>query len=134
MAILSLAALSCSYEFRIDASFREGRLLFTAGRGGWFAADPCVESLEIIARDAAPGARTLYRPVWRIEQAGGVEPVCAPLPIVFGQVPAGLRQSIAPEALRPGADYEIIAGSHKGDGFGSFRISAANPNAVETPN
>jgi hypothetical protein len=131
LALLCFAAAACSYQFGIEASFRGGVLTFSADKPGLFGRDPCVESLEIIVRDRSPGAPTPYRPVWRIEQAGGGKPVCASFPISYGQAPAGLRQSVAPEALKPGLDYEIVGGSGDMDGFGSFRISASNPRSIE---
>ena len=125
---LCLAAAACSYAFGIEASFRGSDLVFTAESDGWFATDPCARSLEIITRD-----EKAFRPVWRIEQRHGGESVCAPFPIAYGKVPAGLRQSVAAEALKPGVDYEIVAGSGNSDGFGSFRISAENPRTIERP-
>jgi hypothetical protein len=125
---LCLAAAACSYQFGIEASFRGSNLVFTAENDGWFATDPCVRSLEIITRD-----ERAFRPVWRVEQKGRGAIVCAPFPIVYGHVPAGLRQSVAAEVLKPGADYEIVASSGNSDGYGSFRISAYSPRTIERP-
>ena len=131
VALACLAAAGCSYHFRITAVFRDGRLVFTAEREGLFARAPCADSLEIITRDVAPGAPSPYRSAWRIGQAAGGDKVCAPFPIAYGQVPAGLRQTVAPETLKPGIFYEIVGGNGEEDGFGSFRISTANPSAIE---
>ena len=133
LVLLCVAASACSNEFRIEARFQGGALAFGAGKQGLLGRDPCVESLEIVTRDNAPGAPTPYRPVWRIEQAAGGKSVCVPFPILYGQAPAGLRQSVAPEPLKPGVDYEIIGGGGGADGYGSFRISAADPNIIERP-
>lgn len=131
MTALCLAAGACSYAFAIEARFQGEDLVFTAEEAGWFESDPCVESLEIITRDSAPGAPSPYRTVWRLGQSDGGKPVCAPFPIGYGRVPEGLRQSIAPEALKPGVQYEIVAGGAGADGFGSFRISARDPRSIE---
>lgn len=126
LTALSLAAAGCSYQFGIEASFRGPNLVFTAVEHGWFGPEPCVRTLEIITEDGAA-----FRPVWRIEQSGTGEPVCAAFPIAYGQVPAGLRQSVEPELLKPGVVYEIVGADEGTDGFGSFRISATNPRAIE---
>ena len=121
--LLCLAAACCSFEYRVDARLHGGKLVFETKRGGLLSPRRCVESFELITANPT-GARPPYRIAWRVAAPPG-SGACARYPIAYGVTPAGMRQTHAPERLRPGAVYEVQAGG-PADGFGSFRIFSVN--------
>ena len=128
LVALCLGVPGCSFEYRIDARLRGGKLVFEAtDKSVLFEPHRCAGSLEVLTANPAASTPT-YRTVWRIEAAPESE-ACADYPIVYGLAPPGLRQTHAPEKLRKGALYEVQAfGS--GNGVGSFRIFSVRGRAA----
>ena len=132
---VSLLLSSCSYFYRIVATFEGGRIVFLPRQEGWSIFRPklCFNALAVYSSD--PSAGGVAPPagnwlggdssplVWSFQSARrGTNACIGEFPVRYGEAPHGAHVTVPPRRLRPDITYEIHATGPGIDGAGSFKL------------
>ena len=130
LLVAVFALHGCSYSYDVHAVMIDGRLAFVSADDDFTcAANISITTDEAARRTPAEGDNNSL-----IQNAGAFWWTNAPaidwlmpFPVIYGTVPAGMRQHVAPKPLQIGTIYSVsTVGPGGGIGHGCFRLEASN--------